>query len=505
MNALVELVMREIRKRELWPELQARLKRNDCHNPAGSGNGGQFCPGGGGTAVADSDDSTDSKPIKTIEEALKRLENGQGVEFEKPKQVVTLIHEIRKIVKEAQASGEAVKVYDLCRVSVKGTNIFCRDNMDIPRSAMPQLKGQPRKGSPADSGYPKDDQGRVDLMGEYLDHLDDKGIKVNATKIRATHLRAAQREIDGAKVAKILHKYEKEGIDKNRRFPVSKDGYIVDGHHHWAASIVYQMEYGKSDTPKFRVNEIDMKILPLLKVTKDFTTKMGIAGRAVGKGFGLDDEGILTKGNDCHQPAGSSNGGEFCSDGGDHFQVGGPSGIPEVDQARADLRDYEDTINMSVARQLGLTETDAENLHDWTMGTAEYSVAEFNKLRTSASMKKTMEKLPLYRGVVYRGIAVTEKEAEKLANQTAFSITKISSASVREDVAWDFAAQNQAGKKSVQVMMRLEAMSARNLSKVILADEEEEVVVGSTKNKWRVTKVIRPGPGHMTIHAKEIL
>jgi hypothetical protein len=42
------LLLKELRARELWPQYLERLKSNDCHNPAGSPEGGQFCGGEGG-------------------------------------------------------------------------------------------------------------------------------------------------------------------------------------------------------------------------------------------------------------------------------------------------------------------------------------------------------------------------------------------------------------------------------------------------------------------------
>ncbi len=47
------LLLKEIRRRELWPQLQERLKFNECHNPPGSPEGGEFCSGSGGASASD--------------------------------------------------------------------------------------------------------------------------------------------------------------------------------------------------------------------------------------------------------------------------------------------------------------------------------------------------------------------------------------------------------------------------------------------------------------------
>jgi hypothetical protein len=51
--------------------------------------------------------------------------------------------------------------YDLCKVSVKGTNLFCGGNKGIPRDAMPQAKGEVVKGSKAEKLLAKQNAKRV--------------------------------------------------------------------------------------------------------------------------------------------------------------------------------------------------------------------------------------------------------------------------------------------------------------------------------------------------------
>jgi hypothetical protein len=288
MNIGSVMLLKEIRKRELWPAFLQRLKYNPHHISEGE-HGGEFTsdPAGG--------------KITSIDEAIRRLGNGQGVEFERPKDVVTLIHKLRDVVREAEAAGEKPKIYDITKISVKGTNLFAEHNVNIPRNQMPALRGVPKPFAPANM-YPAEKNGKVDLTQPYLGELAKQGIAVERVSIPATHVRPAQNQIDGAKVSKILHDYEKHGIPE-RGFVVSKEHYIVDGHHHWAAQVTLQLEQkrGTVKTQAYRVNE---KILPLLKRTKEYTKRMGISGREVGKGF---------KYNPHHVPSGPS-GGEFTSD-----------------------------------------------------------------------------------------------------------------------------------------------------------------------------------------------
>jgi hypothetical protein len=271
------LLLKEIRKRELWP---AFLKRQKYSEDQPRDDVGRWTDTGG------SGGRTSGK-ITSIKDAIERLGNGQGIQFERPEQVVTLLHKLRAVVKEAAARGEKAKVYDLCKVYVKGTNLFCEHNVKIPRSEMPQLKGFPAKGSTADRLYPKDKNGKVDLTFPYLSELGKHGIGVEKVTVPATHLRAAQNQIDGAKVAKILHEYERDGVP-DRSFYVSKDHYIVDGHHHYAAQVALQLE--KTSTVRMSVYRVNEKILPLLQRTKDYTTRMGVGAQAIGKAWKYSED-----------------------------------------------------------------------------------------------------------------------------------------------------------------------------------------------------------------------
>lgn len=272
--AITEELMREVRRRELLPEFLKRFNPDQPRVPSGP-HGGEWV----GDQVPD--ELVPIVPVTTIEQAIERLGAGQGVMFERPEQVVTLLHKIRKIVERAKERGEEQKVYDLCKVYVAHTNLFCEEHVHIPRSAMPQLKGKPTAGSLAANRpdlYRPDKRGRVDLTNTYVAHLRQQGMTVEAVSIDATRLRAAQNQIDGAKVAGIFRTYEKEGIG-DRAFLVSKDHYIVDGHHHWAAQIALGL--AKDKTVKMNALRVSEKILPLLKRTKDYTKKMGIPARAV--------------------------------------------------------------------------------------------------------------------------------------------------------------------------------------------------------------------------------
>jgi hypothetical protein len=295
--------------------------------------------------------------ITTIDEAVKRLEGGKGVMFERPDQVVTLLHKIGEIVQKAKEDGDTPKVYDLCKVYVGGTNIFCQDNVNIPRSEMPQMSGIPEAGSFADE-FPKADNGKVNLTKQFVKHMRSEGLTVEKVKVDSALVRASQNQIDGAKVARILKKYEKNR-EPYRRFIVSTDHYIVDGHHHWAAQIAYNLERNKpTDIKVFRVSE---QILPLLKRANDYANDVGIPRRAVGKAFEgrtcetcVDPEAV-TKFNPNHAPAGTPEGGQFIS--------GTAGGAPILTEEQHDRFVKQRDYAKQVASQLGFDSNNLNVIH----------------------------------------------------------------------------------------------------------------------------------------------
>jgi hypothetical protein len=233
---------------------------------------------GGGAPIGAAEGGT---RIRSIDDAVRLLGQGKGVMFEKPEHAVTLLHELARIANEAKAAGQKAPNYDLCKVSVTGTNLFCSENVGIPRSAMPQLVGKPIPGSPADS-LPKNEKGEVDLGQAFRDSLAASGHVVTDENEPADRLRASQTEMNGVKVAGMMEAMEAGKIAPAPIF-ISNDNYVIDGHHRWAATV--GMEYDKGEKLLMPVTRIDMQILPALAAANQFATSMGIPQSDVTKAF----------------------------------------------------------------------------------------------------------------------------------------------------------------------------------------------------------------------------
>lgn len=123
---------------------------------------------------------------------------------------------------------------DLCGIDPP----VCVGNLGIPRSQMPQLMGP--------------------VVRAFLADQRRKGRQIRKSHRPAGMLRATQREINAAKVAKVL-RLMAESPRPLSPVIVSSDGYILDGHHRWAARVIADPV---GDIP---VWEVDAPIRTLLK------------------------------------------------------------------------------------------------------------------------------------------------------------------------------------------------------------------------------------------------
>lgn len=213
-----------------------------------------------------------SKPNKTLQQIPLSLKNKVSMKIDK----------LAQLGKQARERGQKAPNYNLCNITIPGTNLYCKGNKGIPRQDMPQFKGTPIAGSPADS-LPKDRSGQVDTEQFFKKLLKKKGIKITKpVSISPDRLKATQSELVGVKVAgmsKVLEDPNHPAYGKiTAPIYVSKDGYVLDGHHRWAAIVSHNVANPKNPI-KMDVRVIDSDIIPLVKASNDFAQKMGIRAK----------------------------------------------------------------------------------------------------------------------------------------------------------------------------------------------------------------------------------
>ncbi len=232
---------------------------------------GKWTTGGGSGKASDDRSSTHAGPgysasarvrkgviyTNSVYDAQLALFENKRVELDQERKISTLIQQLGKTAADMANKGEAAPNFNLCNVSVAGTNLFCADTKGIPRIEMPQM-----------------DAVKTKLFRNYLK---EQGYKVEKDKVRSIYLRASQNELVGVKVAAKVAKMKAKGIDTiPNRLIVSKDDYIVDGHHKWATQLALDAEKGNLDKGhKMKISRVNIGIIPLLKLAMKFTGGKG--------------------------------------------------------------------------------------------------------------------------------------------------------------------------------------------------------------------------------------
>jgi len=202
-----------------------------------------------------------------------------GIDKEDLDKFNTDISKVQQIVADAKAKGEKAPNINLCQITVPGTNLYCDDNLGIPRAEMPQFKGKAIEGSRA-ANMPVDASGEVDTEPVFKEMLKEKGITVSQTEVPADKLKATQSELVGAKVVGMMGALEENPEHEKITAPiyVSRDGYVIDGHHRWAAIAAYNAAHPDSQIP-MKVQVIDMDIKDAIPMCNKFAEDMGIAAK----------------------------------------------------------------------------------------------------------------------------------------------------------------------------------------------------------------------------------
>lgn len=201
--------------------------------------------------------------------------------------VSSKIDELVRMVEDAKAKGKKPEFVDLCKISIPKTNIYCNGNIGIDRNDMPQFKGSAKPNSLADQLPKNPMSGNVDTEEFFKLLLDKKGINLNSGKngdgieVDPSVLRATQRNMVADKVIEMYAYLEKDPTNPFLTSPifVSNDGYVLDGHHRWAAIVTYNTKHPDSPIP-MKVNIIDMPIKELVKLANEFSDAIGIEKKA---------------------------------------------------------------------------------------------------------------------------------------------------------------------------------------------------------------------------------
>jgi hypothetical protein len=255
------------------------LEVNRCHGPGK----GHPCTSPRDRALKRKEERIRQTPIQvgSIKQAIKLILQGKVVELSDTRRVNTLLKKLAKMAQKAAAMGADAPNFDLCKVSVRNTNLFCAERIrdkefpqGIPRIRMPQLKGTAEPGSPA-SKLPVDKKGRVNGQAAFIEYMRSIGIESREESVFSASLKASQRELIGAKVAEMMLRKGKKAPNRKTVF-ISRDNYVVDGHHHWAAAVGKDAGDKAYGDLRMKAVRFDAPISEVLFLARRWTKKFGI-------------------------------------------------------------------------------------------------------------------------------------------------------------------------------------------------------------------------------------
>ena len=149
---------------------------------------------------------------------------------------------------------------DLTELSVDGTLLFGDEGMGIARKDMPQIPGKER--------------------ARFLKEIEEsEGITAEKEKVDPTTLKPIQKEISSARSGAIYNKFREDGgIPKDERILISSDGFVIDGHHTWGASVGFAFDNPGTELPVYRLS---VTAEEALSVSREWATANGFEGQAI--------------------------------------------------------------------------------------------------------------------------------------------------------------------------------------------------------------------------------
>jgi hypothetical protein len=193
------------------------------------------------------------KPDKsgTLEERAEKLARGERIEVtqKEAKQIMDIM---------SKRSDDP----DLTNMHVSDTKLYDEDNLGIPRNKMPQVPS--------------------DTKAVFIGEMEKRGAKVVRGVADPSKLHPIQAEMSASKVGLIMKTLREKGTrtDDGGRIVISKDNYVIDGHHRWAAAAMLSFE---NPDIKLPVIKVDINHRDLIDATLAWNEATGIKPIGMGE------------------------------------------------------------------------------------------------------------------------------------------------------------------------------------------------------------------------------
>ena len=148
---------------------------------------------------------------------------------------------------------------DITELHIDGSPLFGEEGLGIARIDMPQVPAARR----------------VEFLA---DIARDRGVQVVREDVDPRTLKPIQSEVSAARAGAIYRKFaDQQGIPEKKAILISNDGYVVDGHHTWAASVGYAFDFDA----KLPVYRLSVNAQEALEVSLEWSKAQGIEGQAI--------------------------------------------------------------------------------------------------------------------------------------------------------------------------------------------------------------------------------
>ena len=193
------------------------------------------------------------------------------------------LHELPGLVKGIHDLGPRDTGYDITNLTVDGEKPFQTTGDDQRlREHMPQILPSQRD--------------------EFLKDIQEKyGITAKNEEVDPKTLKPSQNEIDGWKTGGVFKEFGETGVPEKRAPLVSRDGYIIDGHHYWSAALAMRAE---NPNYKLPIRRLDCDITTALHIANEWHDEVGNERLSIGhiskagvKGQSGDKDGHDFRGN----------------------------------------------------------------------------------------------------------------------------------------------------------------------------------------------------------------
>ncbi len=187
----------------------------------------------------------------SIEERAEKLANGERIQVTKK--------EAKKIMKIMAKRDDDP---DLTNMHIEDTQLYDEDNLGIPRNKMPQVPS--------------------DTKAVFISEMEKRGARVQRGVADPSKLHPIQEEMSASKVGLIMKTLRKKGMKTGDggRIIISKDNFVIDGHHRWAAAAMLSFEDSSVKLPVIRV---DMNHKDLIAATLAWNEATGIKPIGMGE------------------------------------------------------------------------------------------------------------------------------------------------------------------------------------------------------------------------------